>query len=134
MQAPKAFCRANGYVTTYNHLSGFGRIYSETSFQQKLKRVAGKVSGELLHKALLLYQVLKDSATPTATKAKILGALGYFISPVDLVPDFIPVVGFGDDLAVLVDLVKQVAAHTTTAHRDAATAAVRRLMPDFRRA
>jgi uncharacterized membrane protein YkvA (DUF1232 family) len=113
-------------------LSGFGRIYSEASLQAKLKRVAGKVSGELLHKVLLLFQVLKDSATPTATKAKIVGALGYFISPVDLVPDFIPVIGFGDDLAVLVYLVKQVVTHTTSAHREAATAAVRKLMPEFR--
>ena len=37
-------------------------------------------------------------------------------------------------LAVLVYVVKQVAAHTTEAHRAAATAAVRRLLPDFRRA
>jgi uncharacterized membrane protein YkvA (DUF1232 family) len=115
-------------------LSGFGRIYSEASFQAKLKRVAGKVGGELLHKAHLLYQVLKDQATPMATKAKILGALGYFIAPVDVIPDFIPVAGFADDLAVLVYVLKQVAAQTTEAHRAAATAAVRRLMPDFRRA
>jgi len=115
-------------------LSGFGRIYSEASFQAKLKRVAGTVGGELLHRAHLLYQVLKDQATPMATRAKILGALGYFIAPVDFVPDFIPVAGFADDLAVLVYVLRQVAAHTTEAHRAAATAAVRRLMPRFRRA
>lgn len=114
-------------------LSGFGRLYTEVSFQTKLRRVAGKVGGELLHKAHLLYQVLKDEATPLATKAKIVGALGYFIAPIDAVPDFIPGVGFADDLAVLVYVVKQVVAHTTEVHRDAATAAVRRLMPGFRR-
>jgi uncharacterized membrane protein YkvA (DUF1232 family) len=114
-------------------LSGFGRVYSEASFQTKLRKVAGKVGGELLHKAHLLYQVLKDEATPLATKAKILGALGYFIAPIDAVPDFIPVAGFADDLAVLVYVLRQVAAHTTEAHRFAATAAVRRLMPGFRR-
>ena len=114
-------------------LSGFGRVYSDASFQAKLRRVGGKVGGELLHKAYLLYQVLKDGATPMATKAKILGALGYFIAPIDAVPDFIPVAGFADDLAVLVYVVKQVATHTTQAHRDAATVAVRRLMPSFRR-
>jgi uncharacterized membrane protein YkvA (DUF1232 family) len=114
-------------------LSGFGRVYSEASFQTKLRNVASKVGGELLHKAHLLYQVLKDEATPLATKAKILGALGYFIAPIDAVPDFIPVAGFADDLAVLVYVLRQVAAYTTEAHRVAATAAVRRLMPGFRR-
>lgn len=115
-------------------LSGFGRVYSDASFQAKLTRVAGRVGGELLFQAHLLYQMLKDGATPLATKAKILGALGYFIAPVDVVPDFIPVAGFADDLAVLVYVVRQVAVHTTRLHRDAAMAAVRRVMPGFRRA
>ena len=34
-------------------------------------------------------------------KAIIIGALGYLISPLDVVPDAIPIAGFGDDLAVL---------------------------------
>ena len=45
--------------------------------------------------------MLKSEATPRADKAKIIGALGYFILPVDLIPDFIPVAGFTDDLAAL---------------------------------
>ena len=38
---------------------------------------------------------------PLKTKMVIYGALGYFISPIDVIPDFIPVVGFTDDIGVL---------------------------------
>ena len=50
---------------------------------------------------LLLYYVLMDDATPTKYKAMIMGALGYFILPVDVLPDFVPMVGYSDDLAAL---------------------------------
>ena len=34
-------------------------------------------------------------------KALIVGSLGYFISPLDLIPDYIPIIGLTDDAAVL---------------------------------
>ena len=41
-------------------------------------------------------------------KAIIIGALGYLISPLDVVPDAIPIAGLGDDLAVLIYVVHKV--------------------------
>lgn len=38
---------------------------------------------------------------PKGSIIAIIGSLIYFLSPVDLIPDFIPVVGFLDDVAVL---------------------------------
>ena len=39
---------------------------------------------------------------PRRSRLIILGALGYFILPIDLIPDFIPLIGLGDDTAVLI--------------------------------
>ncbi|MBR3886151.1 MAG: DUF1232 domain-containing protein, partial [Alistipes sp.] len=51
--------------------------------------------------ALLLYYVLRNDAVTMADKSKIYGALGYFILPTDMVLDFIPMVGYTDDMAAL---------------------------------
>lgn len=79
----------------------YGKNYSEDSFWDKLGKVARKAGVKIVYAALLLFYVLKNPATPKADRAKIIGALGYFILPLDLIPDFIPVVGFSDDLAAL---------------------------------
>ena len=42
-----------------------------------------------------------------------MGALAYFISPIDAIPDPIPVIGFTDDLGVLIGAVATIAAHIT---------------------
>lgn len=49
-----------------------------------------------------MYYALQSTETPAWAKAVILGALGYFIAPIDGIPDMVPVVGFADDLGVLV--------------------------------
>ena len=62
----------------------------------------GKKAGiKVVYAALLLYYVLKSPNTPGKDRAKILGALGYFLLPIDVIPDFIPIAGFTDDLAAL---------------------------------
>lgn len=56
---------------------------------------------------LKTYQlVLKDKRTPRAAKWLLGAAVAYFLSPVDLIPDFIPVLGQMDDLLVVPMLVK----------------------------
>ena len=62
-----------------------------------------------MYAVLLLYYTLQKPEVPKKTKAVIIGALGYFILPLDLIPDFIPIAGFSDDLTALVSAVVAVA-------------------------
>lgn len=75
--------------------------YSEESFWEKVKQYAKKVGLEGMRNALRLYYALDNPDMPPKIKAIIYGALGYFISPLDILPDVLPVVGFTDDIAVL---------------------------------
>lgn len=50
----------------------------------------------------MLFYALKDSNVPIKAKATIVWALGYFISPIDLISDPIPVVRYGDDLTAII--------------------------------
>jgi uncharacterized membrane protein YkvA (DUF1232 family) len=85
--------------------------YSESSFWQKAKGSLKSAGREVLEKSLWLFYALQKESTPAWAKAAIIGALGYFISPIDAIPDFVPVAGFTDDLGVLVAAVGAVAAH-----------------------
>ena len=67
-----------------------------------MRKVAKSAGVKVVYAALLLYYVMKNPATPKADRLKIIGALGYLILPMDLIPDFVPAVGFTDDLAALI--------------------------------
>lgn len=82
--------------------------YSESSLFGMIGKVAKKVGIKLIYAVLLLFYVLKSPKTPAKDKRLIIGALGYFISPIDIVPDFIPIAGFSDDMAVLIWALKAV--------------------------
>ena len=76
--------------------------YEENAFWEKLKKFGRKAGFQVCYAALLLYYVLRSPDTSSKDRAKILGALGYFLLPIDLIPDFIPIAGYTDDLAALV--------------------------------
>ncbi|GHB34093.1 YkvA family protein [Salinicola rhizosphaerae] len=75
--------------------------YSDERFWRKLIRFGTKAGREVARKALQLYFVLKRPDVPVWAKSTIIGALGYFISPLDAVPDFIAGIGYTDDASVL---------------------------------
>lgn len=70
------------------------------------------------------YFCATDSRTPSRVRLVLIGALAYFVLPTDAVADFLPLIGFGDDAAVLAAAIAQVAAHITPDHRDRARAAL----------
>ena len=80
----------------------FEKEYSDESFWKKVSSVAKKAGGKAIYIGLLLYYASKRPGIPKWAKVTIYGALGYFISPLDAIPDITPVVGYIDDIGVLV--------------------------------
>ena len=75
--------------------------YSESKLLRKLSSAARWAGAKVVYAVLLLYYVLRSDEVPLKEKSKILGALGYFILPADMVLDFIPMLGYSDDMAAL---------------------------------
>lgn len=98
----------------------YEKDFSSVSFWDKVKSQAAKAGKDLIEKGLVLYYTWDDDDTPTWAKATIVGALGYFISPIDAVPDVLPVVGYSDDLAVLAAALAAVAGSIKKSHQKAA--------------
>lgn len=80
-------------------LAAYSRHYNEKDFFSKIKNAASKAGAKAIYTALTLYYSM-DKASIT-DKLMILGALGYFILPTDLIPDFVIGLGYTDDLAAL---------------------------------
>ncbi|MFL8935232.1 YkvA family protein [Rossellomorea oryzaecorticis] len=83
--------------------------FSEEKFWGKLKKFGLKAGHSVVYTALLLYFVLQKPDVPKKAKMVIIGALGYFILPTDLIPDMAVGVGFTDDLGALGVALLQVA-------------------------
>ena len=79
----------------------YSKEYSEDSLWKKIRDNVSSAGLNLIYKALQLYYVTESPACPMKVKAGIYAALGYFISPIDLIPDFTPIVGFADDAAAV---------------------------------
>ena len=75
--------------------------FSQQSFIEKIQRIAKRAGAKLVYIALILYYLMQSDKVSLKDKAIIIGALGYLISPIDVVPDAIPIAGLADDLAVL---------------------------------
>lgn len=82
--------------------------YTPNGFIDKISHIAKRAGAKLVYAALVLYYTLQSDAVSLKDKAIIIGALGYLISPLDVIPDAIPIAGLGDDLAVLLYVMKKV--------------------------
>ena len=85
--------------------------YSDSSFWDKLKHFALSAGKEVIEKALWLYYAAQRPETPKWAKTAIYGALAYFISPIDAIPDITPLVGFTDDLGALAAAIAMTSAY-----------------------
>lgn len=78
--------------------------YVEQNFWQKLASLKGKHSFK--RDLLALYRFMKDPTVSLLKKAVAIGALLYFILPLDSIPDLSPIIGFLDDIGIVAMAVK----------------------------
>jgi uncharacterized membrane protein YkvA (DUF1232 family) len=104
--------------------------YSEESLWAKIKQFAQIAGKELIEKVLILWHTLKDKDTPAWAKGTIVAALGYFIAPLDMIPDIVPAAGYSDDLGALALALVAVAAHIKESHRQKAKEMLKRWFPE----
>ena len=94
-------------------------------FWPKLRRVAANLP--FAEDLLTAYYCAFDNQTPLRVRAALLAALAYFVLPFDFVPDLLPILGYGDDAAVLAGAIKLVIDNIRPEHREAAREALARL-------
>ena len=70
----------------------------------------------VVEKALIAYYVMIDPKTPSWARGVLISALLYFVSPIDLAPDIIPVIGKVDDVGILIAALAIVALHIGPEH------------------
>lgn len=80
-------------------LKKYEKDFNENNFWEKIKKFGIKIGAKPIYISLLLFYALPK--VKLIDKAIIIGALGYLISPFDIFPDYIPILGFVDDIAVL---------------------------------
>jgi uncharacterized membrane protein YkvA (DUF1232 family) len=97
----------------------------KAGFWKKIRAVAARIP--FAEDALAAYYCALDRQTPLSVRAGLWGALAYFIMPFDVIPDYLPLVGYTDDAAVLATAIRMVAAHMLPEHREAARRALKKL-------
>jgi len=94
----------------------------KAGFWKKMKAVAARIP--FAEDALAAYYCALDRQTPLSVRAALWGALAYFIMPFDVIPDYLPLIGYTDDAAVLATALRMVASHMLPEHREAARRAL----------
>ncbi len=86
----------------------YSNHYSEQNLWDKIKKFSKTAGEKVVYAVLLLFYLLTDKGVSLKSKATIIGALGYFIFPLDAIPDIMPAIGFTDDLGVLMFALSEV--------------------------
>lgn len=91
----------------------YSKYYSEKSLWEKIKKFSKAAGAKVVYAVLLLFYVMKDRTVGVRTNVTIAAALGYFILPTDGIFDLTPVIGYSDDLGVLIFALSQISANIT---------------------
>jgi uncharacterized membrane protein YkvA (DUF1232 family) len=94
-------------------IQDYTKHYSESDLFEKLKKVSGSLGSHVLYYILVLYFLIADKTIPMKVRLAFVAALGYFILPVDLVSDFLPVIGYTDDMALLTFVIGNASGYIT---------------------
>lgn len=112
----------------------YQRYFSDERFWAKLKSQARNAGVKIVYSALLLFYAYRRKETPFYARSIILGVLGYFLAPIDLIPDLTPILGYTDDLGVLAFGLVTIAAYINQDVRQKARARLDQWFGDYNEA
>ncbi len=78
----------------------YAEKYSEKDLLEKLAKYAKDAGYDLIYHVIKLW-ILIGRPLPAGMKAAVMGALAYFVFPLDVIPDLAPIIGYSDDLAMI---------------------------------
>lgn len=95
----------------------FSKEFNDKTLWERMPEYAARIGRDIVGQALSMYYALQDSDTPAWAKGIIVGSLGYLISPLDAIPDVIPIAGLTDDIGVLAAAIAAIAMHIKAEHK-----------------
>lgn len=93
--------------------NNYSKYYSEKGLWDKIKKVSKSAGSKVVYAVLLLFYVMKDKSVSVKTKLTVAAALGYFILPTDAIFDLTPLIGYSDDLGVVLFALSQISSSIT---------------------
>lgn len=113
------------------NLKLYEKYFSESELWQKIGKFGKSIGATVLYPVLLLFNLLKSGDIDLKEKAMIIGTLGYFILPIDLLPDAIAGMGYADDVAALTAAVTALASCITEDIQNEAKEQLRKIFGEF---
>jgi uncharacterized membrane protein YkvA (DUF1232 family) len=114
-----------------SNLNIYEKYFSESQLWDKLKQFGKTIGATILYPVLLLFTLLKSGDVNLKEKAMIVGTLGYFILPVDLLPDALVGVGYTDDMMALTATLTALASCITEEMQQEAKDKLKELVGEF---
>lgn len=102
-------------IPKVENIEQYSNEYSEIKLWDKIRDVAKLAGKKCIYHVLCCYYLLCSPDVPMSAKGVLIGALGYFILPLDLLPDVLPVAGYTDDIAALLAAIQTVKSNLTPA-------------------
>lgn len=115
-------------------MNEYSKYYSEKSLWEKVKKFSKNAGSKVVYAVLLLYYSMVDKNVSVKTKLSIAAALGYFILPTDAIFDLTPMIGYSDDLGVLLFVLSQIASNITPEIKEKARLKIREWFSDVNEA
>jgi len=111
-------------------IKGKEKHYSPDKFINKLKKYGSNLGFKALYSVAVLYCALKSPDLPKEYKLMILGVLGYFVLPIDLIADMLPAVGLADDIVVITKAISVIYSSITDDMKEEAHEVLKKVFGD----
>ena len=111
-------------------IRGKEKHYSPDKFLNKVKKYGTNMGFKALYSVAILYCALKSPDLPKEHKLMILGVLGYFVLPIDLIADMLPAVGLADDIVIITKAVSVIYSSITDEMKEEAHEVLKKIFGD----